>query len=134
MDKEINIWVIDDDEINNFLCKRTIVKSGLSKNIKAFQDAREAIKSLMEHDTDSPEFPRVIFLDINMPYFNGWDFLKDYKSLEETKTDNIFVYMLSSSLYEKDISKATKNVHVKSYIPKPLTEEILHKIGKAIGR
>jgi len=129
MGQLINVLVIDDDEINNFLCQKVIQLSGFSDSVITCQSADEGLSRLNESvDQNSNTIPDIIFLDINMPLKNGWDFLNDFDSIATKIDKKVNIFMLSSSVYKDDITKAKESVHVTDYVTKPLTEEVLKKI------
>lgn len=116
-----SIWFIDDDVINNLLNERLLKKHFPSIVCKTFSDAEKAFEEL---DSNNDNLPDAIFLDINMPVMNGWDFLDNMLS----KKLNLIVYMLTSSIDPKDQEKALAYSSVKDFISKPLKEERLRKI------
>ncbi len=117
------IFLIDDDDIQNLINTRVISIVNSDVHVRAFTSAEEALKTLA---TTSDEPPQLIFLDINMPKMNGWDFLDDYQNNKyPTK-----VYMLSSSINEKDIKKSETYDSVHGFICKPLVVEKLAEILK----
>ena len=115
------IVLIDDDPINNLINKRLISKLDLSLNILDFLDAEKAIQYLSAHDRKHT----LIFLDINMPVMNGWDFLNHYAKIKNNRNDMII--MLSSSINHQDRQKSLENNDVEGFIEKPLTREKLEK-------
>jgi len=120
------IYLIDDDEIQNLINTRvvSIVSDGIE--VKAFTSAENALANLKSKQDGLPD---MIFLDINMPKMNGWDFLDAYES-EENK---VKVYMLSSSINNKDIQKSETYDIVNGFICKPLVVEKLAEILKSEG-
>lgn len=70
----------------------------------------------------------VLFLDINMPSPNGWEFLDLYKKMSVKIKDQIHIYMLSSSIDEFDKQKALANIYVKAYLTKPLLMQTVRAI------
>jgi CheY-like chemotaxis protein len=72
-------------------------------------------------------FPHIILVDINMPVLNGWEFLEVYEKLN-IQRQKVFLYMLSSSVYEYDIEKAKGFKSVDGFISKPLTIERLKEL------
>jgi len=125
----INVLVIDDDEINNFLCSKIIKLSGFSDIVSTCLSADEGLSIIKSTLHENPgKIPDLIFLDINMPIKNGWGFLEDFESIVDSIEKSVKIFMLSSSVYKDDISKARKSKHVTDYVTKPLTEEALTKI------
>jgi PAS domain S-box-containing protein len=115
------IWFIDDDVINNLLNERLLKKHFPAIVCKTFSDAEKAFDEL---NSNSEKLPDAIFLDINMPVMNGWDFLDNMHS----KNLSLIVYMLTSSIDPKDQEKAMAYSAVKDFISKPLKEERLRNI------
>ncbi|GAA0893459.1 response regulator [Fulvivirga kasyanovii] len=127
MTKVKSILIIDDDDVSNFIYKRVIETTRTADKITTFIRAREALEYLEKTADSSPEdFPDIIFLDINMPVMNGWQFLEKYETSFQSKLKKRPVLcMLSSSVYQEDISKAYTYTDVKEYISKPLTSQIM---------
>ncbi|MEM7509301.1 MAG: response regulator [Bacteroidota bacterium] len=120
--------IIDDDEINNFICIKNMKDISFAENASYHLRAKEGLEYLKETLESSEELPDVIFLDINMPVMNGWDFLKEYKSLLPQFNKPIALFMLSSSIYRKDIDMAGDHDEVTDYIIKPLSKDKLKDI------
>jgi len=68
----------------------------------------------------------LLFLDINMPVMNGWDFLKNYLEIFNERNDKIVI--LSSSIDFQDKEKAKLFSCVQGFIEKPLTPEKIKNI------
>jgi CheY-like chemotaxis protein len=116
------VLLIDDDEINNMICTKIISKNDFATNVVACSSARQGLKYLQDALTDGAKpLPTVIFLDINMPVMNGWDFLDQYKQLPGLADKGIVLIMLSSSSSANDLSRAQGYPQVSDYITKPLT-------------
>lgn len=115
----IKIVLIDDDPISTFVTEKLI-----SKNIKVpfeifkYNNAVLALKDLPAIN------PNYLFLDLNMPEMTGWDFLEAFSP----KSSNPEVYILSSSVDERDITKANKYGMVKKYLSKPLVKKFIKTI------
>jgi PAS domain S-box-containing protein len=107
-----SIWFIDDDVINNLLNERLLKKHFPQISCKTFSEAERAFDELI---TNTDQLPDAIFLDINMPVMNGWDFLDNLLN----KNLNLKVYMLTSSIDPKDQEKALGYDSVKDFISKP---------------
>jgi CheY-like chemotaxis protein len=118
----MNVWLIDDDNVTNMLNRFFLEEHFTHLNITAFVYAQDAFNTLMQ----TSQKPDVIFLDINMPVMNGWEFL-DALGKNITSMVNIpQIYLLSSSLDPSDKGKAAHINLVKGFISKPLEIE---KIG-----
>jgi CheY-like chemotaxis protein len=120
----IRILLVDDDEINNFISIKLIRKAAENADIKACLNGRFAIDELSEIQKQDPaELPDFILLDINMPIMNGWEFLDEYKRLNIDPSGKSKIYIISSSVFSNDISKARSYPLVRNFISKPLSVE-----------
>lgn len=129
MKEKLNcILLIDDDEPTNFINELVIKKAGCTHKIVAKQGAREALEYLMSQEDGAHPRPDLIFLDINMPAMNGWDFLEEYRKLHELQKGQIIIVMLTTSLNPDDEEKASRIKEINDFKSKPLTKEILQEI------
>ncbi|MFK7922649.1 MAG: response regulator [Bacteroidia bacterium] len=120
--------IIDDDEINNFICIKNIRDANFAEHASFCLRGREALDLLSEAAGQEEEIPDVIFLDINMPLMNAWEFLEEYKKLLPSLGKKVKLFILSSSVYRKDVDKSTTYDVVKDYIVKPLSKAKLEKL------
>lgn len=68
-----DIFLIDDDSLVNYLNKEMIQAIAPNSQIETFELAARAIASLRTKvELQEPSFPHWIFLDINMPFMDGW--------------------------------------------------------------
>jgi len=94
--------------------------------IKTFESPEKGFDYIrMQYAKEGKEEPTVLFLDIDMPTWSGWDFLESFERLEEKIKRQIRIYMLSSSIDPKDREYAKQNRNVVDYIEKPLNKHIL---------
>jgi CheY-like chemotaxis protein len=129
-DPKLNLLVIDDDDINIFIIKKIVEKTGLAIEMIARNNGQQAIDYLKETISQNKPLPKLVLIDINMPVMNGWEFIEAYEELNiEQKVD---MYILSSSVYENDIEKTKGYKAVKGFISKPLSMERLTELIKAI--
>lgn len=116
--------LIDDNKIDNFFHERAIKKHNDAIKVIVYLSAEEALTAIKENQSD--EVPEVIFLDINMPGMNGWEFLDEYFKLDEKQRKSIVITMLSTSENPDDM-KSAQELGV-SFSSKPLTTEILNDL------
>jgi len=109
-------FLVDDDPINNLINKRMLSKFGILENVYEFLDAGDALIALSKLNEDQIV---VIFLDLNMPVMNGWEFLDKYNELYQRRKDHIVI--LSSSIDFLDRQKAKLYPVVYDFIEKPLS-------------
>ena len=86
-----------------------------------YENGREALDNLSVILNSNEKLPEVIFLDLNMPILNGWQFLDEFCKIPNIE-ENTRIYILSSSVYSGDIEKSKKYSIVKDFIQKPLTD------------
>jgi PAS domain S-box-containing protein len=124
------IYLIDDDPIVNIVSKKIIEKTEFAEKIEVFKDASLALQQLNKiFESDAKEFPDIIFLDINMPEMNGWEFLDRFEKLSEEIKQNCKVFMLTSSIDPSDVKKSQSYSSVKDFIIKPLSKEKLTNLN-----
>jgi len=129
------ILLVDDDEPTNFLNKLAVEELGCTNHIKIIPGAREALDYLSCAGQPAPlnqtcPSPEIIFLDINMPAMDGWEFLQRYEALPDAHKSSIIVIMLTTSFNPEDELKARKIPSVKEFRNKPLTAGLLQDILK----
>lgn len=130
LDTNINLLVIDDDDINIFIIKKIVEKTGYAINMVSKSNGQQAIDYLNDVISANQPLPHLILIDINMPVMNGWEFVEAYQTLGiEQRVD---LYILSSSVYENDIEKTKSYSTVKGFISKPLSIERLKELIKEL--
>lgn len=128
MKQEFTICIIDDDDIYQFMIKRIIKSNVMAKKVLTFSDGEEAIDFLVTNKCINDLLPDVIFLDINMPIMDGWQFLEQYVKIRPSFGKKITVYMVSSSVDPRDLERAHRISDVSDYLVKPITGEKLKEI------
>ncbi len=118
MPKDQRILLVDDDPIFLTLAELAIKKERSNVEIfKAF-NGEEAIEFLSKEDVDT------IFLDLNMPVMNGWEFLDEFAGTESSSNK---IFILTSSIDPSDRKRAEENPLVSSMLEKPLNKEKIEK-------
>jgi CheY-like chemotaxis protein len=127
------VMLVDDNEIDNLINQKMIEASNICDHIFIHSGAKSAIEFLknIEKLLKGPidlYLPEIIFLDIDMPLMDGFQFLDEFERLSDSIKNHCKVVMLTSSLNPQDMNKAKKNQYVLKYINKPLTQENLKKL------
>jgi CheY-like chemotaxis protein len=117
--QKLNIFLVDDDRIYQFTARKTLESMGLASQVSIFSDGEEAIEFIRQHLKDANSLPDVIFLDINMPLMDGWEFIDEFEKLD-LNGKKVSVYMVSSSVDETDLKKSKEHAIIKDYIIKPV--------------
>ena len=120
------VAIIDDDFIFRNVFELLLSAENFAETIQHFDHSAIAL-DFLRSEPSAEELPEILFLDINMPVLDGWQFLEEYLKLE--KQMNIPVVMMSSSIDQQDLEKAKSyQNHLLAYIPKPPTESDLQTL------
>ena len=120
------IFIIDDDVIFVFVLKKMFSKIGCNLAIKNVKNGHEAISYFKYLHDNNLAFPKIIFLDLNMPMLDGWQFLDEVENLDFKKHLNI--YVVSSSIDVREIEKTKSYDTVIRFISKPISMDDLTAI------
>lgn len=120
------VLLIDDDAITNKVNSRLLTKLKITDNIDVVLNGKEALDYLL--GKDKKDLPDLIFLDINMPVMNGFEFLEAFHKEFRIEDRPVVLMMLTSSLANSDYTKAKSYNEVTQYIPKPLSPTKLQEI------
>lgn len=126
------ILLVDDDSSTNFINERIIRSANIETHVQVCESGQEALDYLnCEGEfSDNLEYPQpgIIFLDINMPGMNGWEFLEHYEELPGDRKAKVVVAMLTTSANPDDKDNAQNKESVKSFFMKPLTVDYLYEL------
>lgn len=127
--KKINcILLVDDNPADNEFHKIIINDSHVCDQVKIATNGKNALEYIIKSGSgDSTEFPKpdLIFLDINMPGMNGFEFLEEYHKLDDKLKSRIVIIMLSTSLNPDDAERAKQIKEVTEFMNKPLMVDTL---------
>jgi CheY-like chemotaxis protein len=127
-----NIFLIDDDSVLNYLNSEMIRKESPRSVIRVFENAENAIEVLKDIIIKNNErFPELIFIDINMPNMDAWEFLELFHQFQLNKISNCKIVIQTSSSDPIDLEKSKKYASVLQIVSKPLTPAILQMVFNA---
>jgi len=118
-------WLIDDDPIFVFALSKMLKRLDLFSEITVFENGKAALDAI---EQDPSRLPDVIFLDLNMPIMDGWQFLE---KIEGTQFVNkLEILVLSSTVDPHDIDRIGKHSKIKTFLPKPISlDKLQHVFG-----
>jgi len=115
---------IDDDPVNNCICKLTIEMVASKPEIITFTNAAQGFEYIQnQYSTNRDQTQTVLFLDINMPVMSGWEFLERFDNLGEDVKKRFKIFILSSSVDERDKQRSYANKNVNAFLVKPLVKD-----------
>ncbi|TXN36757.1 response regulator [Flagellimonas hymeniacidonis] len=122
MKKVNSIYIIDDDPITVFGIKKMLKTTAICPDIEAFENGKLALDGLRERIKTGAPIPEVIFLDINMPIMDGWEFLEEVVNMNIK--EKIIINVITSSIDPADYKKwnhfRLKCLHYLNFKNKPI--------------
>ena len=119
---------IDDDPIDHFLMKHILRGKNYFDTTTYTIYGSLVLDYIEEHKSDPEKLPDMIFVDLNMPLFSGWDFLKRMEQMQDEISKDIPVFVISSSLRPDDVATSSKYSFVQDFISKPVSGEEIERI------
>jgi len=118
------VFIIDDDPIHQRIAQIMIAKHELFDVYNSYTEAELALEYLRE-SVNTSDLPDVILLDLNMPVVDGWDFLEAFEKFQSALGKDIRIFIVTSSVDEKDKIRSQTFPFVKGFISKPLSPDII---------
>lgn len=125
------IMCIDDDPITLMLFKKVVQKAAFANEITNTTNGQEAINLInaINKSENQEKKPQLIFLDLNMPVMDGWEFLDLFNNSNYFSLNNTKVIILTSTIDPEDIQKAKSYPNVIEFLSKPITVEMLNYLN-----
>lgn len=115
------VSIIDDDQFFQYNTKLILEESGFIDNILQFPDGEEAINYFLSHKNETDKIPDLVFLDLNMPYLDGWQFLDEFTA-NTFKKPLITIYICTSSNSRFDQERFATYENLQGYLLKPISK------------
>lgn len=119
---------VDDDPITLMLYKMVIAKAEFAREVDTAQNGEEAIAYFDGLLGSGSEYPKLIFLDLNMPVMGGWEFLDLFSTPKYKAFADVKVIVLSSTIDPQDIEKSKSYKQVIDFRSKPISKEMLAEL------
>lgn len=126
--RPINVFIVDDDDIYQFTMGVALKNIPEVRLASTFGDGAEALDHITTHLNEPDSLPDIIFLDINMPVMDGFQFMEEFVDLLPKLKKTIKVYLVSSSIDPKDIKKAKRIDAITDYLIKPIKSEDIREL------
>jgi CheY-like chemotaxis protein len=130
MERIKRVVIIDDDPIFIFLLERMLTKIDFAEELVVYQESDLALQAIAENSEVHPTIPDVLFIDINMPVLDGFDFLTALRRL--SLSQRIHIYMVSSTCDPRDLEKVESFAEISEFLMKPVNSETLQTIKKTV--
>lgn len=123
-----NVLIIDDSDFQRVLSEAIIRKHSFANSIVSVDSVLNGINYLKSLIQQPENLPAVIFLDVNMPEYDGFDFLDHYLQFPEEIQKRCSIFMISATNSEEDMKRLEMYPIVRKFFHKPLSEDILDYI------
>ena len=120
--------LIDDNPIDHYIVRTMLYNNEACKQATYTFDGSMVLEFIEENRAAKDLLPDVIFLDLTMPDFSGWEFLDKFEKIKDSLNKQIELYVMTSSVRESDKERSSKYGCVNSFISKPLTKQVLNNI------
>ena len=122
------VVLIDDDEIALMLCEMVIEQNDFTQQVVKLTDGKQGLDFFEQQVTrltqgQGKEAPSLVFLDLNMPVMNGWDFLDGFSHRYQTQFPDTRIVVLSSTVDPRDFMRAQQYDFVADFLNKPLSDD-----------
>ena len=131
------VLFIDDDSVALMLNRKLVEKALFAKETVTALNGKLAMDyylTLLEQPQQENCCPQIVFLDLNMPVMDGWDFMEEFSRSIFPHFNQTKMVVLSSSINPADLERTRKYPMVIEFIAKPVTIEILQRLEKELNK
>lgn len=128
--KTFTVALVDDDTIFQFITGKIVKSIPEVDKILQFVNGQEFFDFVVKNYDNPDALPDLVFLDIQMPFMDGWQFMNEYTGLKLKFAKKIRINILSSSISLFDKEKANSYNEILNYLVKPISKDEFMKIVK----
>ena len=127
MKRQLNcVLLVDDDHITNYMNLRLIKGLGMATHIQVSMNGKDAL-AYLKSEKGSKHKPDLIFLDINMPVMDGFEFMEEYNRIKDEFSFDAIVCILTTSTNVGD-RRRVEDLALGFPINKPLTAIAVNEV------
>ena len=130
MNKIKQVLLVDDNDTTNFYNEDVLEETGFFEEIKVFSNGQSVVDYFQSLKDGGLPLPELMFLDIKMPDYDGFEVLEELEQMLEDDMDDLKIFMLTTSSHKRDLEKFAKFVNAVEYVNKPLELDWLKGIIK----
>lgn len=130
MNTNVLTFLVDDDAAYLYGTRKLLEYHKLCDTVLTFGNGRQVADFMKEHLYDKERTPDYILLDLEMPVMDGWQFLEEFLQMKPLLEKEVKVYIVSSSIDDRDKDKAKSISVITDYLVKPLNSAGLREIFK----
>ena len=128
------VMAVEDTKIDQYIIENTMKRCNFARELVLLGSAAQALAYFDELAKTPDNLPELIFLDIQMPKMNGFEFLAELNRRHNGMHDKIEVVLLTSSLDPIDMKISGTFSNIKMYLNKPLTIEKLKQVNMLLSK
>ncbi|BAV07906.1 Response regulator receiver domain-containing protein [Filimonas lacunae] len=121
-------FLVDDDAAYLYGIRKLIEYHHLCDKVVPFENGQQAMDYIRTHMDDASMLPDYILLDLEMPVMDGWQFMEEFMLIEPLMARKVTVYIVSSSIDERDKQKAKSISAITDYLVKPMNTQSLREV------
>ena len=130
--KQRNILVVEDTELDKYIIEFNLKMLGITNTIIFKTTATDTLVYLSEIDPEN--YPVLIFLDLNLPEMNGFEFLEIFNGFQQNQKEKTKIVVLSSSKNQDEIDKAEQFSSVLKFVSKPIDQKKLEIVFELLNQ